>query len=786
MKNISKKLTCASIILVLVLSITDVVRSQETPPPGLNAGPYQFNMGMMVGYRSINTDAYGANPSDYWAQQRYWETGNYRGNGILLKSFNLYGESTGDQGFFDQMMLNVDGLGDPFTTASLRMRSFNEYDLKVNYRNSKYMMNRNDSIYTGLHKFDDTREILNASLDVDASEDITLRASFNSIGRSGTMTTTVSPFIVGAEEEAGPGGTADGSFGTYARGNFYWMETPVNDATNEFSLSATLKSITNTDITLGGGYRTFSQEYLPVPINDTSLTYYPTKGTVNWAGVFAGFPNSPTNALNNPLHSYEYSDNQESKTPFGFLELVTRPIKDLSITATARYEDTKMDGTVYGNLNGIMPRRTGGGVRDIADTVNGVYENKLQTIFGSLSVAGSLTDEIALTGVYRITSTDLEVDGVIHENVGATDTAGTGIYKSLFTGPFDNIVSSKTTEHHIEGYANFVPMNMLNLRLGLQMNMRSPQYNRTVDGVADSIGNTNLSRETQGLTPYFSFWYRPMRSLKINGRYSHTSTNVYEHGTTNEVDMPVRIKPKSVDKYSIGVDIDPMQDLSVNLHYTGMSGGSDYLNMISTVQAYNPTLTDKDWSVGGSLRYQIISSTALLVSGDYRKSDRALPSSFTRGQLDPTPAYGDSLTIDVEQHTTSLYFDASITSNPIKQLRLLVGYSMIDAKGGSYITPDVKTSTSTTTYYPDLMQIGGPYSWSLLHAQVSYDITDNIGIQLDYQLASQKEQVTDAYSGISDDLLTDPNAQGSYEALYPAVVNSYKASMLVGNVYLRF
>jgi hypothetical protein len=327
---------------------------------------------------------------------------------------------------------------------------------------------------------------------------------------------------------------------------------------------------------------------------------------------------------------------------------------------------------------------------------------------------------------------------------------------------FDNKVTSKVTQHFIEGFVNFVPINMLNLRAGVQLTMRSPDYHREVDGEPDSVANRNMSRETNGLTPFFSFWYKPVREVKFMGRFSHSTVNAYEHGTTTEVDMPIRIVPKTTDKYSIGVDVDPMEDLRINAHFHGMNGSSEFLNMIPTV-INDPQLEVKMQSIGGSISYQIVDEVGITVSGEYRNSDFAVPATWTRGQFIPDSAgfriYGDSFTVSIEQHLKDLFMDASVTIKPIKALNIIVGYSMIDSKEGNYITPYVRQ-----TFAEDLIRIGGPYTWNLLHAQASYDITQNIGLQVDFQMASQKEKKEEDYT---------------------AVMNNYKATLIRGSIYFH-
>lgn len=761
--------------LALLAFATTTVFAQDDQP-SFEAGPYIWNLGLSAGFLSTTTaqPSGSANPNDYWAQERYYEAMNYR-TGIKINSLNLYGERNGKSGFFDELYVNADGLGDPYTTASIRMRQFNAFDFKVDYRNMKYFMNRNDSIYTGLHKFDESRDFLNASLGIDLSNDINVKLMMNSTGHSGNFTQTVSPFIDGGEEIGGGNGKSDGSFGTYARGNFYWINSPANDRTNEYKLQGTFKIADQTAFTLGGGIRQFNQTIEYTTLSDTSLTYYTAKGVVNWAGVFAGFPNSPatiSKANTNPLNSYDWKETRKGSAPLAYFELVTRPIDKLSITANVNYEKTDAAGTtVDGKLDGWMPSAAAslGGpktsqARNIIYTAAAENNSTYSMLLASLNLTGTITDEISATALYRMTSTNLESDGSIHGNLLTNDSAAGGTpAHQLYDKTFDSKITNKVSQQLIQAFVNITPINMLNLRVGINYNMRSPEYDRAIDGVEDSASNTNMSRETKGLGEFFSFWYRPIHEIKLSGSVTNTDAKSYIHGTTTQVDAPIRIEPEKMLNYKVGIDFDPMSDLRVNVHYSGFNGSSDLLNMLPLVQQYNPELTSKMSSIAGTISYTLLRHTTIAVTGEYRTNDFVIPASYTRGQVDPTPLYGDSLTINVEQHTKDLSIDASIISSPIPELHLMVGYSMIDSKEGSYVTPDTKTGIA-----PDLVRIGGPYTWSLIHASASYDITKNIGVMVDYQLAQQKEEAI-------------------YDATvnYAGVVNNYKASLIRGSVYIH-
>ncbi|HET9135039.1 MAG TPA: hypothetical protein VFO76_00265, partial [Candidatus Kapabacteria bacterium] len=585
------------------------------------------------------------------------------------------------------------------------------------------------------------------------------------------FTSTVSPFVDGGEEIGGGNGKADATFGTYARGNFYWMTSPKNDWSNEYLLQGTFNLAKATSLTLGGGLRTVDQDINYSPVSDTALTYYSALYVPNeFSGIYGNFPNSAKTvaaANNNPLSSYQWDEHQKSKAPIAFLQAVSKPIDKLTVTANVRWENTSTDGsTIEGNLLGSMPTAgtaLGGpktaGVRTIADTTVAENNNTLKYLLGSLTVTGQATDDITLTGLYRYTNTNLDASGKLNANVGTNDTVTNTIFRQLYAAEFETEITNKVTQQFIEGFINYTPMNTLNLRAGLQYTMRSPEYNRIDDGIADSSANVNLSREQKGMTPFASFWYRPIRELKVSGSYSHADIKSYTHGTSDQVDNQIRIVPQVTDKYSVGLEVKPIKEIDVNLMVKGMKGTTDLLSMIPLVETFNPQLESKMQSFSAAVNCRITHKTSLMVSGVYKANDFAIPTSYTRGQLDTTPVYGDSLTIDDEQHTIDRSLDASVLINEIENLHVLVGFSMIRSTGGSIVTIDVKKNVA-----PDLVRMGGPYTWSLFHANASYDITPHLGVMGDFQLAMQKED-------------------GDYP--YTNVINNYKASLIRGSVYLK-
>jgi hypothetical protein len=612
-----------------------------------------------------------------------------------------------------------------------------------------------------MRKNDESRQFLDASLGIDLSDNLNLKVAYSMTGHTGDYTTTFSPFLEGGEEIIldPVKKTTDASFGGYARGNIYWLSSPKNDATNEFSLQATLK-MDNTSATIGGGLRTFKQDYTPTPVNDTSSTYFTALGTPNWAGIVP-FPNSALK-LNNPLTHYIWEDNQKSTTPFAFLEAVTHPIDALSITANFRWENTKLDGTVNGNLLGLMARAApvpAGGVatRFVADTTTGVETNKLGSIMASLTAAVHLTDELSLTALYRMTSTHVESDGLLTSSLGATDSAsgtdvpGNLLFKSKFSNQEEHVVvDNKTTTNLIEAFANWAPMSTFNVRAGVQIAMRTPVYKRTAEDAADSGSDAFLSRDSKTLTPFGSFWVRPWKGIKLSGRYSHADMKFYASGTSTEMDVPIRIDPEKQDKYSATLELTPTDDLRATMRYQGMKGTSTFVGMIAAAEpptiAFNPMLNTGMNSLSGNIMYNASKKTAISLSAEYRLNDFSVPFTWTRGQNLPVAlrVFGDSLTMTAEQHTKDIYFDASMTLNPIESVHLLFGGTMTNSVGGTYLPPEVATATAAQ----DVERMGGSYDYYTAHTQVGYDITKNIGVQLDYQYVVLHEEKIANFTGV--------------------------------------
>jgi hypothetical protein len=325
----------------------------------------------------------------------------------------------------------------------------------------------------------------------------------------------------------------------------------------------------------------------------------------------------------------------------------------------------------------------------------------------------------------------------------------------------------KIPQHYIQGFLDYRPLSELGMRAGIILNMRQPNVDRIDDaeGVVshDSAFNVNLSKHTTATTPYFSFNARPTPEFKLNGRFSVTTTKATFNGDVPqtpaslagaEADIPIRIDPKSKTDYSFGADYQVVSELGLSARFIGSNGKTDFISMKpggspahASQTITNATYTNDLTRIQGAITYNIMKNGTVVFSYENSKSDMTIPTTWTRGIGNISRPYGDSMTSAIDQHIKDNYFDASVNTRPLEALGLQLGLSYLQSKGGPSVTSDVVANPTPNgaPYAPDITRFGGPYSWMQFHGQVTYDVTQNIGLQFDFQLYSLKEEAVDNF-----------------------------------------
>lgn len=723
------------------------VSSQDKEMPGITIGDYRYSGDLTLGYRTLNLSGLDGR-SDFWAERRYYEAYNFR-SGVRLTDINLFGErQQGTQaGLFDELYLKASGIGDPYTNAMFRMRTFKGYDLKISYTKADYFLNRNDSLYTGLHKFDMRREMINASLTVPFSDAFGMELRYSGNGRSGTMTSTFSPHIEGA---SGTATAFSGVYAGYTRDNFFWMNTPRNDWTNTFSGNLKFSLPSHTTIIVGGGARLFSQNMTPAPENLTSLNYRPASLT-NELGIVG------LNPRNERLTQFAWQEKRSTSTPFVFAEAVTKPTSWLSLSATARMEFLTGETSIDGGWEGLVrrastPATAAAVLRAYRIAETGTVIDKLNRTLLSLLATARITDQLHFTLNYRY---DSETQDLIGKYAIAIDTsanqnpvyrkAGRDSIQNLETNLRMNIVS-----HTISPQLVYVPLANLNVRAGVQYYARTPEIRRLDEGISDSSLAANLSKRTTTLSPFFSAFYRPVPEVRLRANFQTYTNSAYWEGTSTISPQFTRLIPDTRTKYGASIDANPIEDFTISLRWDADNGQSDlslgYANARLTAVKGDLTMNNKSTGLTASLSYTLNEKTRLSVTGQYQERTFTLPASFTRGTvIFPTPLFGDSLTVLISNNTIDRYLDASFETTTIRNLRLAGGISYLSSTGGGGMTPDIRLPAAQ-----DVTKIGGPYTMTDIHGQAKYQLFTNLALMVDYRYVVLNELVSTPYTGLNN------------------------------------
>jgi hypothetical protein len=225
--------------LLAVAAMTGIVvlapslLAQDDPKP-LVVGDFDNSGSVTAGYRF--TDVKGYRPM---FQQLFDMNGGFR-----VTDFSLFGRAhDGTTPFADSYSLAVSGLGgDPWTTAQLTVKKKNLYDLRVDFRQSHYYFNENDSAalpnalvgLTSNHNWATVRKMGSINLLIHATNNLRFSFDYYRNTRDGVMDTTQTFDFFGSPS----------SFGGFARANPYYLIAPVSDSSNRVTggIDYTLKS----------------------------------------------------------------------------------------------------------------------------------------------------------------------------------------------------------------------------------------------------------------------------------------------------------------------------------------------------------------------------------------------------------------------------------------------------------------------------------------------------------------------------------------------------------------
>ncbi len=218
-----------SILVPTILWITgfclpSVTYAQADPPP-FDWGGFRTTGSATVGYR---WDDIGGR------KQTFQELFNLE-SGFRLFDFNLTGKAKeGSNSVADDFQVTASGLGgDPFPGGQLTVSKTNVYDLRVNYRQSYYYWDQNDTplLPNGLHglttnhNWATVRKFGSLNFLLHATDNLRFRFEYDRNSRDGTIFTTRVLDYFGAPT----------SWGTFLRDNPYYVVGPIHETSNRIA-----------------------------------------------------------------------------------------------------------------------------------------------------------------------------------------------------------------------------------------------------------------------------------------------------------------------------------------------------------------------------------------------------------------------------------------------------------------------------------------------------------------------------------------------------------------------
>ncbi|MEQ1947792.1 MAG: hypothetical protein ABL995_11420 [Bryobacteraceae bacterium] len=220
-------------LIFTTLFLPVLVLAQDGNKP-ISVGGFDNTGSATFGYRFTDISGY---------EPKFDELFNLR-SGPRLLDFNLFGTAQeGKNKFADNYSLTTSGIGgDPFMTTQFNIRKAKRYDLRTNFRQSRYYWNRNDSAavpsgvanLTSNHDWATVRKLGSINLLIHATNNLRFNFEYYRNTRDGVQFTTRPVDFFGSPS----------TWGGFARANPFYLVSPVDESANRVTggVDYTLKS----------------------------------------------------------------------------------------------------------------------------------------------------------------------------------------------------------------------------------------------------------------------------------------------------------------------------------------------------------------------------------------------------------------------------------------------------------------------------------------------------------------------------------------------------------------
>lgn len=494
-------------------------QQQEPAQPPKLLGGFMSEGSVTSGYRFTNVKGDAAQYNDLFNLH----------DGFRVMNFNLMSRAPeGSNPFADSYSLNASGLGgDPYQSGQFTLRKDKLYDLRVNYRQSRYYWSQNNidnQVMTGLglpvslggtptgfssgltanHGWATTRRIGSIDFSIRATNHLKFTFEYDRNSRDGMTQSTRTLYY--------PENPSDG-WESFSQANPYLVASPIDEHENRITTGIDY-SLRDWTFHYRVGYQSFSQN-----TSWDNLTS-PQQSINN--SPYAFFENPPNvNAITSQelLNSASWSE----------FRRVTTPVSEFSYSGKAN-SWLELRGS-YNYYHYTGPDNTN------ASFIGTVRDDEGATTFSPYMVSFNARNTVdqPMHNVSQGLTIKIKEWWKLYADYRYTRVTTEGL--SLFGTAFNGVIADPDGDneqwiigtHLVDVNMEFIPASSLVIRAGMRYLKRDAtqlENGAPMDVVGTALNGSSL--RTKNVWPTLSVFYRPVKKFSIRGDFqSNTVTDPY-------------------------------------------------------------------------------------------------------------------------------------------------------------------------------------------------------------------------------------------------------------------
>ncbi len=561
--------------------------------------------------------------------------------------------------FADTFTIRASSLGgDPFPSVDISARKSRLYDLRINWRKSRFFDMSPltpDSIdgfdtraVADRHSWSTSRQIGNMALTIDATDRLHLQFGYDRVERDGSVRSTRSIDFVGAPSV----------WGAFARANPFLVNGRVNDSANRVTGGLSYGRA-NWAVPYKAGYQT----------NDETLTLGPSASPERSINVVDAV------TANEPLSTLGSSQSRHLSAPLSELSAVVRPSAKLEWRGEHLYYRYQGPFSVDASFQGVARTNAGG-------TTTSPYQLSISTrgeasapshVFGQ-GLTYRLSSRWAIDADYRYSRFSSDATG----ELGSLLALYSGAVSNVQPAAEDDHLSWRQALHTLEVAASLQATSTLTIRPSVRFSHRDVVMRE--DGVLDPA----MSQVQEDVWPELTVGYRPVSWLNARGTYK----------TSYSDSSYTRMSPAERSLGHVMVTVEPLAGLVIDA-----SADRTHLDLLATGYASH--------THAGSVQASYALGERLRVMGglDYQSFLGLGNATFLRG----TPPIVD---VQMRDHEVDRIWHAGVTIKATNRLEIAAtgnfdrtrGTDAIEGEPSLYGPSTFRYGTGSVSY--DIPRVG--------------------------------------------------------------------------------